>query len=188
MEHVAAAQSMGKVVLDLCAGTGAWSKPYGDAGYTVVLVDLPSDVRLLHLPVGEVHGILAAPPCTHFSVSGARWWAHKGDSALIEGLSVVDACLRIVLMLKPKWWALENPVGRLERYIGRPVMTFNPCDFGDPYTKQTCVWGSFRYPLMTPVAPTEGSKILSFGPSPNRWKQRSRTPAGFALAFFNANP
>ena len=30
-----------KVILDLCGGTGAWSKPYKDAGYDVKLITLP---------------------------------------------------------------------------------------------------------------------------------------------------
>lgn len=178
----------GRVILDLCGGTGAWSDPYRQAGYDVRVIDLPDDVRLVERYELPVQWILAAPPCTHFSVSGARWWKDKGETALLEGLSVVDACLRMVMVCKPTWWALENPVGRLERYIGRPAMTFNPCDFGDPYTKQTCIWGSFRYPVMSPVEPTEGSKMHRLPPSPDRWKLRSATPPGFARAFFEANP
>ena len=30
-----------KIILSLCGGTGAWSKPYKDAGYTVKLITLP---------------------------------------------------------------------------------------------------------------------------------------------------
>jgi hypothetical protein len=30
-----------KIILDLCGGTGAWSKPYRDAGYTVIVVTPP---------------------------------------------------------------------------------------------------------------------------------------------------
>lgn len=177
------------MILDLCGGTGSWSAPYRAAGYEVLLVDLEQgqDVRLLELPA-YVHGILAAPPCTHFSASGARWWKAKGPTALLESLSVVDACLRIIHMTRPKWWALENPVGRLRRYLGPPTYTFNPCDHGDPYTKKTLLWGEFNLPKKTPVPPTEGSKMLRLSPSPDRWKLRSATPPGFARAFFEANP
>ena len=42
------------------------------------------DISLLNpLDFGPVHGILAAPPCTHFAVSGARWWKRKGPDALL---------------------------------------------------------------------------------------------------------
>lgn len=136
----------------------------------------------------KVHRILAAPPCTHFASSGARWWEQKGTAALLDGLSVVDACLRLVWLCQPEWWALENPVGRLSRYIGRPQFYFDPCDFGHPYTKKTCLWGNFNLPKLTPVQPTLGSKMHLLPPSPDRWKLRSETPEGFAKAFFEANP
>jgi len=83
------------IVLDLCGGTGAWSEPYRAAGYDVRLVTLPDDVRSYEPPAG-VHGVLAAPPCTEFAVSGARWWARKDPSLLKEALSVFDACHKII--------------------------------------------------------------------------------------------
>ena len=30
-----------KIILDLCGGTGSWSKPYRDAGYDVRVITLP---------------------------------------------------------------------------------------------------------------------------------------------------
>jgi len=179
------------LILDLCGGTGAWSQPYADAGYRVEIVDPlvnGHDVRLWKLPSAPVHGVLCAPPCTHFAGSGARWWAGKGEQALLDGLSVVDACLRIVAITRPLWWCLENPVGRLRRWLGPPVATFDPCDYGDPYTKRTCLWGHFTMPRKRRVVPTQGSKMHRLPPSPERWRLRSQTPAGFARAFFEANP
>lgn len=179
------------IILDLCGGSGSWSAPYLEAGYDVRIIDPlvdGSDVRLFELPSESVHGVLCAPPCTHLAVSGARWWAEKGENALLDGLSVVDACLRIVWALTPNWWALENPVGRLPRFIGKPRLYFNPCDFGDPYTKKTALWGDFAIPEKSPVAPTEGSKMHLLSPSKDRWRLRSITPPGFARAFFVANP
>lgn len=179
------------LILDLCGGTGSWSKPYRDAGYNVRVIDPladGSDVRLFERIKEPVHGILAAPPCTHFSRSGARWWKDKGSAALLEGLSVADACLRVIFAHRPKWWAMENPVGRLRKYLGDPILIFNPCDYGDPYTKRTLLWGSFTIPRQTPVAPTEGSKMWKLPPGPDRWRLRSATPQGFARAFFAANP
>lgn len=175
-----------RIILDLCGGSGNWSKPYKDAGYEVRLVDLPTDVRMVEHPGCAVYGILAAPPCTVFASSGARWVRSKEQ--MIEGLGVVDACLRFVAVCKPHFWALENPVGKLKRYLGEPAMYFQPWEYGDPYTKRTVLWGNFNRPTKCPVDPIEGGKIHRMGPSPDRAAKRSITPAGFAKAFYEANP
>jgi len=180
-----------RAILDLCGGSGSWSAPYRDAGYEVYAVDTLTgdDVRLTVFQKGwNVHGILAAPPCTHLSGSGARWWKQKGQSALLGALSVVDACLRMVAAYRPAWWCLENPVGRLSRYLGPPAATFQPWEYGDPYTKRTCLWGEFTMPARTPVEPVDGGKIWKMSPGPERARLRSLTPAGFAGAFCKANP
>lgn len=176
-----------RIILDLCGGTGRWSDDYADAGYDRRIITLPDyDVRF-YLPPPNVYGILAAPPCTHLAGSGARWWAEKGEGALLESLSIVDACLRIILISKPVFWCLENPVGRLVRYLGKPVMYFQPWEYGDPYTKKTALWGEFNIPEKQPVEPIEGGKIWRLPPSPDRPALRSITPLGFARAFFEAN-
>lgn len=182
-----------RTILSLFDHSGNWSCPYRQAGYNVVQLDLKlgNDVRLLKvtdLPK-SVHGILAAPPCTIFAVSGARWWERKGQQALLDGLALVDAVYRIVSLTKPAWWVLENPVGRLKHYIGDPVMYFNPCDYGDPYTKKTGLWGDFNPAMpLNVVEPTEGSKMHLLPPGEKRQELRSITPPGFARAFFEANP
>jgi hypothetical protein len=181
-------------VLSLCDFSGAWSAPYEAAGYEVIRVDLASgqDVRTIEHLGRPVQGILAAPPCDHFAVSGARWWEGKGMGPVLDGLAVVDACLRAVAIYRPAWWALENPVGRLRRWLGPPQFSFDPCDFGDPYTKRTHLWGDFVPPVpivsaqaRQSVAPSLGSKMHTMIRDKAR---RSETPAGFATAFFEANP
>lgn len=183
-----------KLILSLCDFTGNWCAYYREAGYDVRTVDVKTgeDVRLMEYP-GRVHGILAAPPCTVFANSGARW--PRTREAMLEGLSVVDACLRLVVACRPTWWALENPIGKLSRYLGEPVWRFDPCEFGDPYTKKTCLWGDFVVPVPDSLlvttrstAPTEGSKMHHLPPSKDRQALRSATPLGFAKAFFEANP
>ena len=178
------------VILDLCGGTGSWSQPYLDEGYDVLVLDAlgGDDVRVCEYVERPVRGILAAPPCTDLAGSGARWWKGKGADALTDALAVADACLRAVVIYKPEWWALENPVGRLVHYYGPPSLSFDPCYYGDPYTKKTLLWGEFNAPERSPVEPTEGSKMHLLPPSPDRQALRSVTPPGFAHAFFKANP
>ncbi len=179
------------LILDLCGGTGAWSAPYRAAGYCVEVIDPKADgrdVRLLQRIRAGVRGILAAPPCTDLAGSGARWWADKGEDALRDALSTVDACVRIAWVQQPLWWALENPVGRLSWFLGPPQLSFDPADYGDPYTKRTLLWGRFTAPPKRRIQATEGSKMHRLPPSPERQTLRSVTPAGFARAFFEANP
>jgi hypothetical protein len=201
-----------KLILDLCGGTGSWSKPYRDAGYHVEVVTIPEhDVRhydAQHLwgHIG-VYGILAAPPCTMFSF--ARTNAKKPRD-LQEGMECVRACLDIIWKqmeiqqatgkktLPLKFWALENPYrGFLPKFLGKPAMVFNPWEFGDPYTKETAIWGNFNEPIKTE---TKKPKTTKFDYLPtreihgefygkyDRQTRRSITPEGFAKAFFEANP
>lgn len=194
-----------KIILDLCGGSGAWSKPYQDANYDVQLVDLNPygielsaigqgrDVRLFPKLDSPVYGVLASPPCTKFAVSGNRW--KKTPEDYIGALSVVDACLRIILISNPVFWVLENPVGTLHKWLGKPRMYFTPSDYGDPYSKKTCLWGNFNPPgkwfPTKPVIPPKGSHSMdihyNITSQKNRSAIRSITPPGFVKAFFEAN-
>lgn len=182
---------MKRIILDLCGGTGAWSRPYAEAGYDVRLVTLPEwDVRT-YQPPSEVHGVLAAPPCTEFAVSGARWWATKPPAKLAAALEVWAACRRIC-DLALAWWALENPVGRLHVWAGSPAWTFHPWEYGDNQFKRTLIWGTAKRPTPTvtvePKRTKENQRVWRAAPSPERSALRSITPPGFARAFFEANP
>lgn len=179
-------------ILDLCGGTGAWSRPYAEAGYEVVLVTLPTDVRTWSWSGGPVQGVLAAPPCTEFAVSGARWWAGKPPELLIEAKEVARACLRIIDEVQPVWWALENPVGRISQEVpelGKWSYTFQPWQYGDPETKRTCIWGKHVRPEPTiHIKPdVVEARVHRLPPTPERAMLRSITPAGYANAFFRSN-
>jgi len=185
-----------KTILSLCDYSGNWPKFYREAGYDVRQFDIKNafDVRLLEKCDGNIYGILAAPPCTVFAASGARW--PRTSDEIRDALALVDACLRAVVIYRRtlKFWALENPVGKLKRYLGMPQMYFNPCDFGDAYTKKTCLWGDFVIPApllvsTQAVEPVNGSMMhLRYGGKSERTKEaRSITPLGFAKAFFEVN-
>jgi hypothetical protein len=185
-----------KIILDLCGGTGSWSRPYQDAGYDVRLVSYPDNDVRVYEPPAQVYGILAAPPCTHFSIACNRLWDEKdADGRTMNDLAIVSACCRIIVATNPKFWVLENPVGRLKNWLGKPVMSFNPYDYGDPYSKKTLLWGSFNWPYKTnKIEEPESEKghnkgwIYKYGGSSKATKTaRSITPPGFAKAFFTAN-
>ena len=186
-----------KIILDLCSGTGSWSKPYRDAGYDVRQITLPEqDVRLYVPPTG-VYGVLAAPPCTEFSFAKHFHGKANYHHDFKEGLSIVDACIRIAYLTDPKFWCLENPKGYLTKWLGPPKYVFNPWEFGDRYQKQTCLWGNFQFPLSTVKHKPEGCMKFSMLKSKDihpefygklsRQIRRAMTPPGFAKAFYEAN-
>jgi len=178
-----------KIILDLCGGTGSWGRPYDLAGYTVYNITLPKfDIRKTKIIDNEiifrkdtndnyrirvlkrdVYGILAAPPCTMFSL--ARTKANKPRD-LQEGMEIVRACLNIIWScmeikqdtkkktLPLKFWALENPNGMLKYFLGKPAFQFNPYDFGDQYQKNTYLWGWFNEPKKNPIELTAKQKEL----------------------------
>lgn len=178
------------VIISLYDYTGNWSRPYREAGYRVHQIDLKhgQDVRLFKALDAPVRGVICAPPCTIFARSGARWWPDKGEAGLLEGLALVDACCRIVVVHTPRWWVLENPIGRLNHWLGKPLMRFDPADYGDAYTKRTCLWGSFTPPMKRRIQAVARNPLYNLPESARRSALRSETPQGFATAFFEANP
>jgi hypothetical protein len=188
-----------KLILDLCGGTGAWSAPYRDNGYKVINVTLPEyDVRTFN-PPRNVYGILAAPPCTMFSLARTR---AKKPRSFKEGMELVEACLHIIWEIrkiqKLAFWALENPMGYLRQFLGKPPLTFDPCDYGDPYTKKTDLWGYYNEPKKKPVKLDEETKYrcsqntrklpsISDFTGSKQADRRAITPRGFAEAFYEAN-
>lgn len=175
-----------KTILSLCDYSGVWSAPYREVGYNVIQIDLQhgQDIRMIEYP-GHVYGILAAPPCTVFCRPSAMHWEKMGIDGLLSGLALIDACMRLITICRPKFWALENPPGRLTKYLGPPQHSFQPWEFGDPWTKQTYLWGRFNQPQKNPIEPTIFNRTERMSSSDKN--KRAETPAGFARAFFEAN-
>jgi hypothetical protein len=202
-----------KTILSLFDFTGQWAKPYWDAGYNVINLDLKHGIDINdfcceylfeELGIEGVWGVLAACPCTEFACSGARWFAQKDLSGRTQkAIHLVRQALRTVELYDPEFWVIENPVGRMAKLIpelnSKPFY-FNPCDYaegfeGEAYTKKTGLWGKFVPPTVANIGedrsvfPHLGSKMhTSLGGSSERTKMlRSVTPNGFAKAFFDCN-
>lgn len=175
------------LILDLCGGSGSWSKPYADAGYRVEIIDPArdtGDVRLLTHTRCRVHGILAAPPCTVWSYARNRYMPTEAEK--LASLSVVDACFRIIAAHRPAWWALENPRNKLRAYLGPARLEFYQWEYGDAGHKPTCIWGDFVVPMKQPKPRTKPSTWNT--KRENASPEDAITPPGFARAFFDVNP
>ncbi len=225
-----------RIILDLCGGTGSWSKPYKDAGYNVKIITLPEyDIfdscllktegkksilsfpqnntsNITFIDINKVYGIFAAPTCTHFSL--ARTTA-KTPRDLKGAFKLVQCCLDIIYNCVHNetlmFWALENPLGLLRRFLGRPPITVNPYEYAgysdnpenEAYTKKTDIWGDFTLPKQKIVKLTKKQQAAcsmnnrnlpaipeTYVCDPKMSKQaikRSITPSGFARAFYKSN-
>jgi hypothetical protein len=196
-----------KIILDLCGGTGSWSRPYKEAGYDVRLVTLPEYDVLTYEPPENVYGILAAPPCTEFSLAIS---GRKSPRNFEAAFKVVEACLKIIwqcrLKNKLKFWALENPKGFLQQFLGKPAFSFEHWQYGDNGIKPTLIWGYFNFPKKTvSIRPDNLTRKFPNGrindanwskPICPEWLDKSKysmadlraiTPQGFIRAFYKAN-
>jgi len=194
-----------KIILDLCGGTGAWSKPYKDAGYDVRVITWPQYDVMNFTPPHNIYGILAAPPCTMFSMARSK---AKSPRDLKGAMEVVNACLRIIAECqydgkRLQFWALENPKARLRWFLGKPPLSMNPYDYGDRVRKPTDIWGNFNLPKRNPVELTAEEKIkfgtrverlsklpegyTAYQCSNQRAARRAITPPMWAKAFFESN-
>jgi site-specific DNA-cytosine methylase len=123
--------------------------------------------------------MIAHPPCTHLAVSGARWFKDKQQ----EQEDALDFVER--LMVAPvKCICIENPISIISTRIRKPDQIIQPWMFGHPETKATCLWLE-NLPKLVPTNIVEGrtARVHREPPSPDRWKNRSRTMTGIAEAF-----
>ncbi len=122
--------------------------------------------------------MIAHPPCTHLCVSGARWFKHKESEQAAALLFV-----RLLLDAPIPRIALENPVGIISTRIRKPDQIIQPWQFGHGETKKTCLWLKNLPPLKpTNIADGREGRVWKEPPSPDRWKNRSRTYQGIADA------
>lgn len=201
-----------RTLLSLYDYTGNWALPFDENGWNVILWDIKHDCNFFDTfcdimdadadyfyefifdNFGTIDAVIVAQPCTDFAVSGAKWFEKKdGNGATDFSIKLVYQTLKIIDLIQPSFWALENPISRIHNLVpalGKPRMYFDPCDFGDPYTKKTALYGQFNTNLKkNKVFPYQGSKMhKKYGGKSEKTKAaRSVTPMGFAYAFYEAN-
>jgi len=132
-----------KTILHLCADIGSDSYPYQqDPNYEVIFIGKEIGVEN-YSPDRPIHGIIANPVCTEFSLAmGFQYAVSKSPS-----LDMVKHCQRIIKEANPVFWIIENPYsGMLKHYLGRPTYNYEPWEYGSPWTKRTALWGDFNIP------------------------------------------
>lgn len=175
-------------VLIACEYSGAVRDQFLGGGHEAMSCDLlPTDVPGPHYQ-GDVRDVLdypwdlmiAHPPCTHLSVSGARHFEAKRmdgrqQSAVSFFMMLVKADIPMI--------AIENPVCIMSSMWRQPDQVIQPWQFGHGETKATALWLK-GLPRLTPTNIVEGreDRIHRMAPGPDRWKERSKTYPGIAAA------
>ena len=93
--------------------------------------------------------VLAFPPCTHLASSGAAWFDQKkrdGRQYMGMGFFLAFTALEHIPMV-----AIENPVGIMSKAYRKPDQIIQPWQFGDEYSKSTCLWLKGLPPLIPKI-------------------------------------
>ena len=173
-------------VLIACEYSGTVRDAFLNLGHDAISCDiLPSDSVGPHY-CGDVLDILddgwdmmiAHPPCTHLSVSGARWFKGKVEEqkeAIAFFLMLANADIPRI--------AIENPIGVMSTRYRKPDQYIHPWEYGHGETKKTCLWLK-DLPKLVPTNIVGGrqARIHRLPPSPGRAKLRSLTYKGWANA------
>ena len=170
--------------------------PSSGGGHEAMSCDLlPTDVEGPHYQ-GDVRDVLdypwdlmiAHPPCTDLSVSGAAWFEKKR----LNGSQQSSASFFMMLAKSdiPRI-AIENPVCIMSRLWRKPDQIIQPWMFGHKEQKATCLWlkglpvlvatNDVKNEMML-LPKKERERLHYLPPSADRWKIRSQTFQGIADA------
>jgi site-specific DNA-cytosine methylase len=154
-----------KVALDICCGYGGGTQAFrGQKDWLVIGIDADGKFRsswqggnlrfvqgdiikidwqkfLEEQRLKKVDFIWESPPCTHYSWANPKW-PRQGIQKQME---IVGACFEAVAVLKPRYWLIENPRGRLQKLCPlKPTATIFYSDFDEnyPVQKPTNLWGN----------------------------------------------
>ena len=185
-------------VLVGCEFSGIVRDAFTLLGHDATSCDLlPSETEGKHFQ-GDIRELLSEqwdlailhPPCTYLCSSGMHWTTRG-----LRDASLTEDALNFVQMLMDApifKIAIENPIGVISTRIRKPEQIIHPWQFGHPESKTTCLWLK-GLPKLEPTdvlvlppgerwsnqTPSGENKL---GPSPDRWKDRSRTYRGIAAA------
>ena len=187
-----------KKLLVACEYSGivreAFSKKGWDAWSCDLLpTDQPSDKHIQGDVLEIINDgwdlIIAHPPCTHLSLSGAKYWAEKRADGrqqaaikFVEDIWDAENCPRI---------CIENPVGALTKHskLGKATQYINPFEFGHAEQKRTGLWlkglpklKGTKFIDVKGLPKKERHRLHWLPPSKDRWKIRSTTFQGIADA------
>lgn len=175
-------------ILVACERSGEVRRALRQVGHEAYSNDLvPADDGSPHHLLGDAleyargsvwDAVLAFPPCTYLCRAGARWWAQRRA----EQQHAIDFVVALWNLDCPRI-AIENPIGKLSKVLGKPSQVIQPWEHGHGEVKSTCLWLK-GLPLVTPTDIVEGRRPASWlaPDSKGRSERRSKTYSGIAQA------
>ena len=177
-------------VLVACEYSGTVRDAFLELGFDAWSCDIlpcESDIQDRHYE-GDVFDILdqgwdlmiGHPPCTHLSVSGARWFTEGKKPMYLR-----DDAIEFVkkLMEAPiKHIAIENPISVISSQIRKPNQIVQPYMFGDSASKQTCLWTK-NLPLLEPTKIVDKGEFFEWT---DKNGKKKRQPLWYYNAFINS--
>ena len=177
-------------ILIACEFSGITREAFRAKGHEAISCDfLPSEIQSdnhLQMNVRDIlwmnwDMMITYPPCKYLAVSGARWFNDPDRKQFQqEALNFVQELLYCNI---PKI-CLENPVSIISTHIRKPDQIIHPWMFGIREEKTTCLWLK-NLPKLIPtdiLQPPYYPRVHYESPSPDRWKNRSRTLIPIAKA------
>lgn len=154
-------------VLELFAGSRSFSKVAQEMGMTTFTSDYKSFDKIdyvcdiLDFDVKKIPFkpdiIWASPPCTYFSVASIGHHWNKDHTPKTEhaklGVKIVQKTLDIISFLKPDYFFIENPRGKLRKLdviknIEKTTVCY--CKYGEDRMKPTDIWTNNIQSILNP--------------------------------------
>ena len=175
-------------VLELFAGSRSFSKvaeemgmetftsdikPFEKIDLVIDILELDNDLlmqKLFKKGIDNIDCVWASPPCTYFSVASIGHHWNKDNTPKTEqailGVKIVQKTVDIIKFLKPDYFFIENPRGKLRKLEvvkGIPRATVTYCQYGEDRMKPTDIWSNFIF---------EEHSLLSEDNKLQGWKPR----------------
>ena len=123
--------------------------------------------------------IIAHPPCTYLTVTGNRWfnverYGEKAIQRLENREQAVDFFMQFVYADCERI-CIENPIGYMSTAFKKPSQIIQPYQFGEPYSKKTCLWLKGLPKLKpTEIVETDPEEYYEYRAANGRIKHDSR--------------
>jgi len=126
----------------------------GGVPYTVIddVKNIANNIFGSHNVKQKIDLIWASPPCREFSSGYSSpksiWCREHGIESYQPNMELLEAALRIIEIVKPKYWVIENVVGSIryfQEYLGEPRQIIGPY----------VLWGNF------PILEIDSAQLIS---------------------------